>query len=61
MIRADVDEVHEASSAVELSQENSGIGLRLGGFDPLKTWFDTTIFTTTFAEDSASITTHPHC
>ena len=60
MFRTSVDEVHKASTAIKLGKKNSGVGLRLGAFDPLKTRPNTTIFTTPFSEYSASITTHPH-
>lgn len=30
-----VDEIHEASTAVKLSQKHSGVGLGLGALDPL--------------------------
>ena len=60
MFRTSVDEVHKASTAIKLGKKNSGVGLRLGAFDPLKTRPNTTVFTTPFSEYSASITTHPH-
>lgn len=60
MLRAGVDEVHEAGAAVELGEENSGIGLGLGAFDPLKAWLDATAVAAAFPEDSASVATHPH-
>ena len=60
VFRAGVDEVHEAGAAVELGEENSGIGLGLGAFNPLKTWFDATVLAAAFPEDSASVATHPH-
>ena len=55
-----MDEVLEAGAAVELGQENCGVGLGLGGFDPLKAGSDRAVFTAAFAKDSASITAHSH-
>lgn len=60
VIGAGVDEVHESSTAVELGQEDGGICLRLGAFDPLETWPYTAVFAAALAEDSASITAHTH-
>lgn len=40
MIGAGIDEINEAGTAVEFGEEESGVGLRLGGFDPLKTGSD---------------------
>lgn len=60
MVGSGVDEVHKAGAAVELGEENGGIGLGLGALDPLKAWPNATVFTTPFAEYSASIAAHPH-
>ena len=49
MFRAGVDEIHEASAAVELSKENSSVGLRLWALDPLQARPDAAIFTAPFA------------
>lgn len=35
MFGARVDEIHEASTAIELGKEDGSIGLGLGVFDPL--------------------------
>lgn len=59
-MRASVDEIHEASTAIKLSEENSGVGLRLRGFDPLKTRPDATTFTAPFSKNSTTIATHTH-
>jgi hypothetical protein len=60
VFRAGVDEIHEASAAVELGKENSSVGLGLGALDPLQTRPDTAILTAPFAQHSASITAHTH-
>lgn len=60
MIRTSVDEIHKSSTAVKLGKKNGSISLRLGSLDPLQTRTNTAIFTTTFAKDSATVTTHPH-
>lgn len=60
MIRTSVDEVHETSTAIELSEKNGSVSLRFRGLDPLQTRSNTAIFTATFAKYSATITTHPH-
>lgn len=60
MIRAGVEEVHETSTAVELSEEDGGVGLRFGGFDPLKTRSYATVFTAAFSKNSTSVAAHTH-
>ena len=60
MIGAGIDEINEASSAVEFGEEEGGVGLGLGGFDPLKTRPDGAAFTAAFAKNSASITADTH-
>jgi hypothetical protein len=60
MLGAGIDEVNEASATIELGEEDGGVGLGLGGFDPLKAGSDGTTVAAAFAEDSAAITTHPH-
>lgn len=49
MFRTGVDEVHEASAAVELGKEHSSVGLRLRALDPLQARPDTAIFTAALA------------
>lgn len=60
MLRAGVDEVQEASTAIELSEKYSSVGLRLGGFDPLQARSDTAILAATFSQNPASIAAHSH-
>ena len=60
MFWAGVDEVHEAGSAVELGEENGGIGLGLGALDPLEAGADAAVLAAALAEDSAPIAAHPH-
>lgn len=60
MIRAGVNKIHKASTAVKLCEENSSVGLRLGSFDPLKTWPYTTTFAAALSKNSTTIATHPH-
>lgn len=60
MFRASVDEVHEASAAIKLGKEDSGVGLGLGALDPLQARSDTAILAATLAQNSTSIATHPH-
>lgn len=60
MGRTGIDEVEKTSTAVELGQEESGIGLGLRGFDPLKTGSDGAALVAAFAEDTAPITAEPH-
>ena len=60
VVGAGVDEVHEAGAAVELGEEDSGVGLGLGAFDPLKARPNAAVLATPLAEYSTSITTHPH-
>lgn len=60
MIRASVNEIHQTSTAVKLCQKNSGVGLRIRGFDPLKTRPNATTFAATFTKNSTTIATHTH-
>lgn len=60
MFRAGIDEINEAGAAVELGEENGGVGLRIGGFDPLKAGSDATVFITALSKNPTSITTQPH-
>jgi hypothetical protein len=54
------NEVDEASTTIELGQEESGIGLRISGFDPLKTRSNGTVIIATFTQDPAAIAAHSH-
>lgn len=49
VIRTGFDEVKKTSPAVELGEEECGIGLGVCGFDPLKTWSYGAILVATFA------------
>lgn len=60
MVGAGIDEVKEASSAVEFGEEESSVGLGLRGFDPLKTGSDGAALTAAFAKNSASVAAHTH-
>lgn len=60
MLWSSVNKIHETSTAVKLSKENSGVGLRLRGFDPLKTRPDATTFAAAFSKNSTTIATHTH-
>lgn len=60
MIGTGVEEVHEAGTAVEFGEEDGGVGLRFGGFDPLKTRPYATVFTAAFSKNSTSVTAHTH-
>ena len=60
MIGTSVDEVHESSAAIELGEKHGCVCLRFRRFDPTQTRSYTTIITTPFSKNSASITAHPH-
>nr|GMD00065.1 hypothetical protein TorRG33x02_097470 [Ipomoea batatas] len=60
VFRAGVDEVEEAGAAVEFGEEDGGVGLGVGGFDPLEARLNGAFFTATFPENPASVTAHPH-
>jgi len=60
VIGTGVDEVHESSTAIELGEKDSCVSLRFRRFDPSQTRPYTTILTTPFPKNSASITAHPH-
>lgn len=60
MFRTGTDEVEEASTAIELGEEKSGVGLRVRGFDPLKARSYGAAIAATFAQYPASIAAHPH-
>lgn len=50
-----IDEVDEAGAAVELGEEEGGVGLGFRGRNPLKAGPNGTIGATTFAEDSTTV------
>jgi hypothetical protein len=52
------DELHETSTPEEFGDEQSGIALWFGGFDPLQAWAQNAAFATAFAQHSASIAAH---
>ena len=60
MVGDRVDEVHKACAAIELGEEDGGIGLRLGALDPLQTGADAAVLAAPLAQHAASIATHPH-
>lgn len=60
MGRTGIDEVDETGSAIELGEEEGGIGLGVRGFDPLKTGSDGAALVAALAEDTAPITAEPH-
>lgn len=49
MLRTGLDEIDEASTAIELGQEESGIGLRVRRFYPLEARSDGTVIAATFS------------
>ncbi|KAJ6350930.1 hypothetical protein OIU78_006950 [Salix suchowensis] len=57
---AGFNEVDEASTTIELGQEQSGIGLGIGGFDPLKAGSKDAAVTATFTEDPAAVAAQSH-
>ncbi|PON94500.1 hypothetical protein TorRG33x02_097470, partial [Trema orientale] len=57
---AGIDEVDEAGAAVELGEEESGVGLGLRGFDPLEAGSDGATLAAPSPEDSASIAAQSH-
>ncbi|PON43365.1 hypothetical protein PanWU01x14_274640 [Parasponia andersonii] len=57
---AGIDEVDEAGAAVELGEEESGVGLGLRGFDPFEAGSDGAPLAAPSPEDSASIAAQSH-
>lgn len=57
---AGVDEVDEAGAAVELGEEDGGIGLRLGTLDPQQAWADAAALAASLSQNSATVAAHPH-
>lgn len=60
MVRTGSNEVGEPSSAVELGEEESGVGLGIRIFDRLEAGSDAAVVGATFAQYSATIATHLH-
>lgn len=60
VIGAGIDEVDEAGAAVEFSEEDGGVGLGFGRFNPMKAGSQGAVLTAAFAEDSAAIAAHSH-
>lgn len=60
MLGSSIDEVEKASTAVELGQEKSGIGLGFRGLDPLNAGSDFALVTAPFAKDPTPIAAAPH-
>lgn len=58
--RSGVDEIHEASSAVELGKEYGGVGLRVRVLDPQQTRPDAAVLAASFPKNPASIAAHSH-
>jgi hypothetical protein len=55
-----IDEIHEASTAVELGKEDGGVTLGLGALDPLQARSNAAALAASFPQHTASIATHPH-
>jgi hypothetical protein len=55
-----IDEIHEAGTAVELGEEDSGMSLSFGALDPLQARSNAAALATSFSQHSATIATHPH-
>lgn len=60
MNRTGFDEVDEAGPTVELCQEESGVGLRLGRFDPVEARPESAVVDAAFSENSAAVAAHSH-
>lgn len=60
MLGSSIDEVEKPSTAVELGQEKSGIGLGFRGLDPLNAGPDFALVTAPFAKDPTPIAAAPH-
>lgn len=60
VVGSGVDEVHEAGAAVEFGEEDGGVCLGLGGFDPLEAGPDAAVVAAALAEDAATVAAHPH-
>lgn len=54
------EEVEEAGAAVELGEEDGGVGLGVRRFDPMETGSNGAISGATFAEDTTAIAAEAH-
>lgn len=54
------NEGHEVSTAKEFGNEDSGMALSFGGFDPLQTRTQHTGFATSLSKNSAAVATHAY-
>ena len=59
-MRGGIDEVEEASTAIELGEKEGGISLGFGGLDPLKARSEGAILVTPFPKYSAPIAADLH-
>lgn len=53
------DEGHEAGAAEEFGDEDGGVALSFGAFDPLEARAEHAPFTAALAENPATVTAHP--
>ncbi len=60
MLGAGVDEVNEAGAAVELGEEEGGVGLGLGGGDPLEAGADAAVVAAAFTKDPIAFAAYSH-
>jgi hypothetical protein len=60
VLRAGIDEVEEASTAIKFGEKESGIGLGIRGVDPLKAGLNGAVLPAAFAKHPAAIAAHPH-
>jgi hypothetical protein len=54
------EEVEQPRTAVELGEEDGGVGLRLGGLDPLQARADGAGVAAALAQHPATVAAHPH-
>lgn len=60
VVGAGVDKVHEAGAAIELGEEDGGLGLCFGALDPLEAGSDGAAVAAPLPEDPAAVAAHPH-
>lgn len=60
MLGAGGDEVDEAGAAVELGEEDGGVGLRIGAANPLQAGADGAVVAAPLAQHAAPVAAHPH-